>query len=73
MGLGAARTLKYFRFTCTSPVVRLPETPQNVTYVTVASLKFLFPDTLIMRKDPGIQRNVHCFQNVHLNIQNILS
>ena len=33
-------------------VVRLPETPQNVTYVTVAILKFRFPDTLIMRKDP---------------------
>ena len=54
-------------------VVRLPETPQNVTYVTVASLKFRIPDTLIMRKDPWIQRNVHCFHNVHLNFQNILS
>ena len=52
-------------------VVKLPETPQNVTYVTVAILKFRIPDTLIMRKDPLIQRNVHCFHNVHLNFQNI--
>ena len=77
------RILCHVDFICTGPVelpgvmhesvVRLPETPQNVTYVTVASLKFRFPDTLIMRKDPRIQRNVHCFQNVHLNFQNILS
>ena len=51
---------------------RLPETPQNVAYVTVASLKFCFPDTLIMRKDPGTQRNVYYFHNLHLNFQNIL-
>ena len=54
-------------------VVRLPETPQNVTYDTVAILKFRFPDTLIMRKDPWMQRNVHWLHNLHLNFQNILS
>ena len=52
MGPGATRTLKTFLVHMHQSVVRMPETPQNVTYVTVASLKFRFPDTLIMRKDP---------------------
>ena len=73
MGLGATKTLKYFRFTCTSRCRDCLKHQKNVTYVTVASLEFRFSDTLIMRKDPWIQRNVHCFHNLHLNFQNILS
>ena len=71
IGQWANRTLTNQQVQTHELMVRLPAKPQIVTYVTVASLKFRFPDTLILRKEPWTQSNV--FHNLHINFQQILS